>query len=116
MNRPIFIDIDGTLTEDSHHGWGEPILFRLAKVRELVAQGCEVIVWSGGGTKYAKAFCEAHQLSVTLATGKPGIIVDDNPKIRPQLVCVSPEEYFEGKCVFVGSPALPVRNKRKRRA
>ncbi len=114
MNRPIFIDIDGTLTMDGSHGWGTPILSRLEKVRELIKQGYEVIVWSGGGTKYAKDFCKFHRLEVTLAIGKPGKIVDDNPKIRPQLVCVLPEEYFDGAPPII-SPVLVLKRKKYRR-
>ncbi|KKL47654.1 hypothetical protein LCGC14_2333370 [marine sediment metagenome] len=96
MSLPIFIDIDGTLTMTGGEPWGEPCPERLQRVRDLVAAGEEVVIWSGGGTAYARAFADKHGLEVMAVVGKPGLMVDDNPNLRPEqrLQTVLPEDFF----------------------
>ena len=96
-DRPIYIDIDGTLTDQPVQPWGNALASRLARVRELVAEGRQVVIWSGGGTVYAKAFCKQYGLEGVTAIGKPEAIVDDNPLLRPtgRMSIIAPDEYFK---------------------
>lgn len=93
----IYFDIDGTLTRKPNGQWGEPIQDRIAAVIDAIDRGHEVVVWSGRGTKYAKAFAEKYGILGALCIGKPDIAVDDDPDIRPRTLMriVSPEEWFE---------------------
>lgn len=84
-DRPIFVDIDGTLTLAPTKMWGPVIEERLKKVRNLCQQGYQVVLWSGGGTKYAEAFAAKYELPVMAALGKPQVFVDDNPDISPSM-------------------------------
>ncbi len=54
----FFIDIDNTLTT-GRAMWSEPNLEMIAKVEKLIEQGHEVIIWSTGGTGYAREKREA---------------------------------------------------------
>ncbi len=94
---PIYIDIDGTLTVTPHRPWGGVVESRLARVREVIAAGHAVVIWSGGGTAYAEDFAERHGLAGAVCLGKPGTIVDDNPDIRPRdrMRVLSPGEFFD---------------------
>ena len=96
MPLPIFIDIDGTLTEVPTRMWGAPIPERIAVVENLIASAREVVLWSGGGTAYVRAFAEKHGLRPSVCIGKPGTIVDDHPAIRPRnrVLIVAPEVFF----------------------
>ncbi len=96
MDRPIFIDIDGTLTEDSKAG-GKAIHARVKAVRKRIAAGEDIVIWSGTGTKYAVEFCKSHSIKPLAAIGKPEYCVDDNPNIRPvgRVVVLDPKEFFE---------------------
>ncbi len=95
---PIFIDIDGTLTTTPEQQFGPVLRDRIRALRVLVAQGHEVIVWSGGGTDYARRFCKLVNLRDVVCIGKPAVMVDDNPTIRPpgRMVRVEPDEFFAG--------------------
>ncbi len=99
--RPIYIDIDGTLT-DAPGGGGEPLLDRLDHVRQMIARGVPVVVWSGNGEDYAEFFCAKHQLKPHAILGKPTMCVDDNPRISPSMVIASPEEFFREQ--EIGAP------------
>lgn len=79
----IFCDIDGTLTDSPNSKWGNPILLRIKKLKELSLVNT-IILWSGNGTKYAKVFKKKYNLTHCLAIGKPHIIIDDNITIRPK--------------------------------
>ena len=96
-DRPIYIDIDGTLTDQPVEHWGTPWQARLAKVRRMLAEGVQVVIWSGGGTTYARAWAERHGLAGAVCIGKPEFCVDDNPTIRPvgRMRIVPPTEFFE---------------------
>lgn len=98
MTRPIFIDIDGTLTDSPKTQHGKAIAKRLDRVRLLLKEGVSVVIWSGGGTEYAQQFVKEHGLDGALAIGKPEIIVDDCPTIRPKgtMRIFNPDEFFEG--------------------
>lgn len=79
-----FIDIDGTLTYSPDTSWGQPRRARIEYVKELVAAGNEVILWSARGTEYAKAFASMHGLKDhVVAIGKPQRIVDDKCDYKP---------------------------------
>ncbi len=78
----IYIDIDGTLTDKGESG-GNPIIERIDKVKKLISKGRQVIIWSGGGLQYAQKFCAENDLFPYAALGKPTILIDDNPTIRP---------------------------------
>ena len=94
---PIFIDIDGTLTNRPNTG-GAVLPERLARIRELVDMGHEIIIWSTGGTKYAQNFVRVHNINGVVCIGKPRLMVDDNPKIRAgALQRCSPDKFFRKK-------------------
>lgn len=92
-DRPIFIDIDGTLTNEPEHPWGKVHTTRIDKINRLVELGYQIVIWSGNGTTYARAFAERHGLKGVFCIGKPQVFVDDNPKIRPMEYCL-PEDFF----------------------
>ncbi len=96
-DRPIYIDIDGTLTKDGKRMWGEVIPERIIVVRALLRAGKQVVIWSGGGTAYAKAFVDQHDLQGAIAIGKPEYCIDDNPTIRPRMSSriLSPKAFFD---------------------
>lgn len=87
---PIYIDIDGTLTDHPQQG-GHPIESRLDRVRQLCRSGVSIVLWSGGGEEYVRRFAMKHGLVVYAMLGKPRLCVDDNPKIRPFFEVYSPE-------------------------
>ena len=87
---PIYIDIDGTLTDNPQKG-GKPIESRIEKVRRLVQGGTPIVLWSGGGEDYVRLFCQRHHLKVYKMLGKPQFCVDNNPKIRPRFQVETPE-------------------------
>ncbi len=106
-DRPIFIDIDGTLTDKPNQG-GKVLLDRIAYIKRLVKEGRQVVVWSGGGTRYAVEWVQANGLDDLhdefgwdsgdlFAIGKPEVIVDDNPYIRPlgRMLIMSPKDFFK---------------------
>lgn len=97
VDRPIYIDIDGTLTDSPDSSWGMVFHARIAYINKLVILGTQVVIWSGCGTEYAKAFCEKHGLKGIICVGKPEHIVDDNPDIRPRnrMLTSTPEEFFK---------------------
>ncbi len=59
---PIFIDIDGTLTLSPYKKWGEVLPKRIAEVRRLIDGDFQVVLWSGGGTRYVRDFAVANGL------------------------------------------------------
>ena len=75
----VYIDIDGTLTESPRKHDGEPRPGALARVRECIASGHKVIIWSGGGSAYVRRFCKKYNLHPWMCLGKPQVIVDDRP-------------------------------------
>lgn len=78
----IFCDIDGTLTDDREHRNGTPNLKRIERIRKM-SETCPVVLWSGNGQEYAEQFRVKHLLINCIALGKPRLIIDDNPTIRP---------------------------------
>lgn len=94
---PVYVDIDGTLTDAPGTAWGQVRAGALDVVRALCKQR-EVVVWSGRGTAYAKAFCEQHGIKPVAALGKPGLCFDDNSVIRPTgLAVATPEQLLQWK-------------------
>lgn len=81
----IYIDIDGTLTDEPLKKWGNPIWERIRRVEYLVNLGYRVVIWSGGGHDYANEWVRKHQLEGVIALGKPDAYIDDNPNIRPEI-------------------------------
>lgn len=96
-DRPVYVDIDGTLTTAPKSAWGPVIQSRIDRVRELCNQGYQVVLWTGGGTKYAERFAKKHNLPVTACLGKPEACIDDNPDIRPRdrMAIIPPETFFD---------------------
>ncbi len=87
----FFIDIDGTLTI-AREMWSPINPGMIDKVKALIEAGHEVIIWSTGGTAYAREFCERYHIKPFAALGKPHFIVDDNPKFHKTIV--SPGEFL----------------------
>jgi len=94
---PIYIDIDGTLTDregqnalrrytapDGFVHKGKPRERMISLVKRLISNGTQVIIWSGGGQDYATAFCAAYEINPHAMLGKPLLCVDDDPDIRPR--------------------------------
>lgn len=79
----IFCDIDGTLTDDGKCKNGNPIIDRIQKLNFL-SKRHQVILWSGNGKEYAEQFKKQYGLNNCIAIGKPHLIIDDNPTIRPK--------------------------------
>lgn len=99
MSLPIFIDIDGTLTTTPDKAWGPVIAYRIDKIQRLVEEGHEVVLWSAGGSGYAKSFARRVGLGdLVTCIGKPRCIVDDTPYIRPDWegLKATPDMFFGG--------------------
>ena len=82
MCLPIYIAIDGTLTDSP----GKPAPAhrrRIQAVKTMIANGEQIIIWSARGGEYAEKFASDNNLQVFHALGKPQFCVDDNPTIRP---------------------------------
>ena len=96
MPLPIFIDIDGTLTDVPNAMWGSVYPERIAHVLALIESGRQVVLWSGGGADYVRAFAGRYGLRGATCIGKPDQMVDDCPTIRPggRGARISPEEFF----------------------
>lgn len=77
----IYCDIDGTLT-DNGDAVGPAIPSRVQAIKKL-CESNDVVVWSGRGLRYAREFCEQHDIKAVAALGKPTKLYDDNPEIRP---------------------------------
>ncbi len=93
---PIFVDIDGTLTTLWNQTWGPVVPERIAKLKALIKDGREVVLWFGGAAGYARAFAEKYDLHPTACIGKPDQVVDDCPTIRPRgLPVTAPEDFFK---------------------
>jgi hydroxymethylpyrimidine pyrophosphatase-like HAD family hydrolase len=92
MTCPIYIDIDGTLTNDGDKACAPVVPSRLTRVRKMITAGIPIVIWSATGTSYAKKFCKDYALegeNVT-AIGKPKFCVDDCKTIRPNLLVRPP--------------------------
>ncbi len=92
---PLYVDIDGTLTDKPNQG-GKVYPERISKIKEILKSGREVVLWTGGGTRYAKQFAKEHGLDGVICIGKPVCCIDDNPTIRPagRMLIKTPEEFF----------------------
>lgn len=82
IDRVIYCDIDGTLTDDGERKWGKPIHQRILKLNHLFDAGYEVNLWSANGAGYVKAFAEKHGVKHTRCLSKPGVVIDDRHYIR----------------------------------
>jgi len=94
--EPIFVDIDGTLTNRPDGPGGVVYVERVERLKHLVERGIEIVLWSGGGTAYAREFAAAQGLVGVMCVGKPCLIVDDNRRIRSprKLLIVGPHRFF----------------------
>ena len=93
---PIFVDIDGTLTDVPNAMWGSVYPDRIGLLQRWIGAGNEVYLWSGGGADYARAFAKRYDIFPAACLGKPAFVVDDNADIRPGgLRRVAPEEFFK---------------------
>jgi len=94
--RTIFVDIDGTMTDEPDKSWGSPNLEVIDRVKQLIKDGCEVVVWSAGGTEYAKEFAERCGIKASACIGKPWIAIDDKSEIRTGgLWVMSPDHFLQ---------------------
>lgn len=94
----IYIDVDGTMTEDGAHAWGSVRQDVVDRVRELIESGKLVAIWSARGEKYAREFAEKNGLGrARFFLSKPSMLVDDNPRIRDpeRMVMLSPDEFMD---------------------
>lgn len=91
MTRPIYVDIDGTLTLDPGRAWGRPHAGRISRLRRLIREGQEVVLWSARGRDYARSFSAHYGIPATFCMSKPDRIIDDVPTIRPGLAVEPPD-------------------------
>ncbi len=93
----FYVDYIATLMTEPRKKWGPIRPDVLGKVKRLIADGHNVVLWTAAGTGYAKMFAVRYDIDAMACLCKPGIIVDDNPNIRPRGYCnpVSPEEFLE---------------------
>lgn len=91
----IFVDVDGTLTISRHKGWGPPRSDMIEKVKQKIAEGHTVVVWSCRGQGYVKAFCDKYEIKPFACLGKPNVIVDDKERIRNRMRAISPEQFLQ---------------------
>ena len=96
--KRVFCDIDGTLTKDPRRG-GEPRPDTINLLKDLIRRGYMVVLWSAGGTRYAKTFARKHGIRARTCIGKPDWIIDDKPGIRTpgHLTILSPEKFLSQK-------------------
>lgn len=87
----LYVDIDGTLTDTSQAQWGNPIMPRIEKLRQLIDEGHFVVLWTGAGADYAREFGNRYGINAHHCLAKPDVIVDDNPTIRPRKMVEGPE-------------------------
>jgi predicted HAD superfamily phosphohydrolase YqeG len=94
-DRPIFVDIDGTLTNDPER-YGEAMPERCAWIQHLIDEGFKIVIWSATGTQYALDFVERNGITGALAVlGKPEVCIDDKITVRKEgLTVLLPEEIF----------------------
>ena len=87
--RPwIYCDIDGTLTESGNAPWGKPRVEVIWKLKDAIAAGYNVVLWSACGKKYCEDFAKAYHISGLYdCLTKPSLIVDDNKQIRDEAYC-----------------------------
>lgn len=88
-----FIDIDQTMTKGKKPRWGV-----IQRVRQLIATGAHVTIWSGGGERYVRRKCEEWGVVPTMMISKPTVIVDDNPDVfyAPRCRRITPEAFEKG--------------------
>jgi hydroxymethylpyrimidine pyrophosphatase-like HAD family hydrolase len=82
----IFVDVDGTLTvRRGGKTFFNPDIEKneklISKVKKLFDEGHTIVIWTGGGTKYARKVADYllthYQIRATAAVGKPHMIIDD---------------------------------------
>ena len=95
LDFPIYVDIDGTLTDDPEYNRGKPLGRRIDKVRTWIRDGRPVVIWSAGGTEYAKLFCRKHSLNPMVAIGKPNFAIDDKPQIMGGGIRVEDADFLD---------------------
>ena len=94
--RRIFCDVDGTLTVHDAKG-SDPNWETINKLKDLMAKGVPVILWSGRSRRYAERFAKKYELNVEMCLSKPMMFVDDNPTLRPtsRMPTLSPQEFLD---------------------
>lgn len=97
----VYCDIDGTLTDSPERPNGAPRLDVIEHVKEWIAAGHDVILWSARGREYATEQAHRFGIEPLACLGKPGLIVDDKKEIRPRGRAnpISPEQFMNEKCV-----------------
>lgn len=88
MNRWIYCDVDGTLTEAPESRWGKPRLDVIGRIKDAIGEGDVVVLWSGAGAEYAEAFAERYGIKARACLSKPDLLIDDVPSLRPRGITV----------------------------
>ena len=92
----IYVDIDGTLTTSQNKRRGQPWPEMLDRVRELIAAGHSVVLWSGS-SRYARAFAKRHHIDAVACLAKPNMLVDNQVRKwgnRLKNRTISPEQFL----------------------
>lgn len=96
----IYVDVDGTLTSKQQGRSAfkaPPRQDVIDKVKNLIAAGHEVVIWTGN-TRYAHKVCELYGIPAVAAVRKPDLIVDNQlrrTRLRLSNKVVTPEEFLE---------------------
>jgi hydroxymethylpyrimidine pyrophosphatase-like HAD family hydrolase len=95
----VYCDIDGTLTDSPYSKWGNPKPKMIEAIKKMIAKGTRVVIWSGGGEAYAKAFAKKYEIDAAACLGKPRYLIDDNPTIRPRgrMPVLSPDQFLQAE-------------------
>lgn len=91
---PVYIDIDGTLT-DKPEGKGTADESRIKIVQRMIEKGTDVVLWSAAGGEYARKFADDNGLDVVAALGKPDYCIDDMTQIKWNGLSVRKPSYLE---------------------
>jgi len=95
-----YIDIDGTLTHKQRRYWWRRTdgvwTEMVAKVKKLIADGHEVVLWSGG-TEYAKRAAREMGVDGVVCLAKPDVLIDNQRRKwgnRLQNRMITPEAFL----------------------
>lgn len=94
---PVYIDIDGTLTDHPEFAMGKPLPLRISKVKDMINNNVPIVIWSAGGTIYAQDFCAENGLYPMIAIGKPHRCIDDNPLLKKNGLKILPDTWLDKK-------------------
>ena len=102
----IYCDIDGTLTKRKRGDSAfVPCNDMIGIIRKLIADGNDIIMWSGRGAGVASDFAKQHGLKPKYCLTKPDAFFDDRPGLKPgPIPIIDPKnvrKWLKGKGVSI---------------